>query len=91
MTFKETEKKIKEIYDRMSRDKNVDNETLCAFSMALSALRKVRYLNLIWELRICSSKEKCEACPRFKQPDGCDKLESDAADAIEELLWNRCR
>lgn len=91
MTFKEAEKKIKEISDRMSRDKNVDNETLCAFSMALSALRKVRYLNLIWELRNCSSQGNCEACQRYKQPDGCDKLESDAADAIEEFLFHRYR
>lgn len=91
MTYKEAEEKIKEISDRMIHDKNVDNETIYAFSLAISALRKIRYINLIWELRICSSKRKCEACPRFKQPDGCDKLESDAADAIEELLWNRCR
>lgn len=49
-------------------------------------LNEDHFLRLINELRICSSPRRCCYCNRSFQKDGCDKLESDAADAIEYLL-----
>lgn len=49
-------------------------------------LNEDHFLRLIKDLRVCSNPRQCCYCARSFQKDGCDKLESDAADAIEYLL-----
>jgi len=52
------------------------------------------YSTLIKDLRVCSGNRDCEGCSRnftinngvVVLANGCDLLESDAADAIEALL-----
>lgn len=41
---------------------------------------------LIKELRICGSDHDCDGCHRSKEYNGCDHLETDAADMIERLV-----
>lgn len=50
------------------------------------AVREYYFRSLMSDLRICSTPRNCSGCMRGFMENGCDMLESDAADAIEFLL-----
>lgn len=51
-----------------------------------AGVREYYFYSLVYDLRQCSSSRGCSNCERRLIENGCDLLESDAADAIEFLL-----
>lgn len=49
-------------------------------------VRDLYFNSIVEDLRVCSSSRNCSECRRALTENGCDMLESDAADAIEFLL-----
>ena len=87
MTYKEAEDQLHFLRNHLSNFKDVDKEVLDALTMAMRELRNAQYRELIRDLRICSSPRNCDQCSMMNNSKGCDRLEEDAADAIEELLF----